>query len=334
MIVPFLAAAALAAPPLHTTTDADGLPDRPEVAAPAPIINGQVEDGFPATVGIGSLGFTLCTASVITPRILLTAAHCSADFPVELIVGFGQAYFGTEAAAADHAIGFVDSAVHPDYEPLTDNGAFLGRFDLAVLVLAEDAPVEPVWPLLEPLDTDAAVGQRVWSVGFGLDENGASGVKRSAKLSIDEIDDMFLISESRTNRNESNICSGDSGGPQYVELDDGSLQQWAVHSWGDIGCVFNSGSTRTDIAADWIEEQIEAVHGTTDRCFILQRYGDGVCDADCPAPDLDCLEPPEIHGAGGASAGGDEAASGGCATSPTPAGALPLLLLAAAFRRR
>ena len=303
--------AALAAPHTQGLSDTE-FPLGDSLGEAAPIINGKVEDGFPAAVGVGAGGFTLCSASLITPRLLLTAAHCSAALPVELVVAFGEAYFGTEASSPDHTVGFVDARVHPDYIPLSDNGANLGQYDLAVIQLSEDAPVEPVWPRLDLLDVEAEVGARVWSVGFGQDENGGSGVKKSAKLTVDEIDDMFVISESQSNRNNANIRSGDSGGSQYFELEDGSLEQWAVHSWGDIGCVFNSGSTRTDIAADWILEQIEITHGTTDQCEIEGRYGDGVCDPDCDTEDIDCAPPPEPEAL--------EEEAGGCNTT----GSLPL----------
>ena len=49
--------------------------------------------------------------------------------------------------------GFVGAVVHPDYVPLTNGvlGQTLGENDVAVLILAEDAPVEPVWFRTEPL---------------------------------------------------------------------------------------------------------------------------------------------------------------------------------------
>jgi uncharacterized protein (TIGR03382 family) len=329
MLTALFAAVALAGPPQTSQTDLPTVPTGFEPQGELPIINGKVEDGFPAAVGIGAGGFTLCSASVITPRLLLTAAHCSADLPVELVVAFGEAYFGTEAISPDHSVGFIDARVHPDYIPLSNGGQNLGQYDIAVIELSADSPVEPVWPRLDPLDPDADVGERIWSVGFGLDENGASGTKKSAKLTVDDIDDMFIISESETNRNNANICSGDSGGPQYFELEDGSLEQWAVHSWGDTNCVFNSGSTRTDVAADWLLEQILQTHGTTDRCEIEGRYQDGVCDTFCDEEDLDCANPADLLAAPPDS----ESAAGGCSTAPGLVGWAPLLLLGL-FRRR
>jgi secreted trypsin-like serine protease len=255
---------------------------------PPPIINGEVERGWPSVVALGAGGFSICTGNLITPRVVLTAAHCQADLPFELIVAIGSIYIGTEAADPDHSLTLQSAAVHPDYRELS--GAFLGENDVGVLVLDEDAPaeIEPIWIRTERFEKPELVGDVVTSVGFGLTETGGSGVKHSAPLVVSDLDPMFVLSESSGNENRANICSGDSGGPQFHERD-GVVEQVAVHSWGDVNCQFNSGSTRTDVASDWILEQVEGVHGTTDFCEITARYGDGTCDPTCDQVDPDCM---------------------------------------------
>jgi uncharacterized protein (TIGR03382 family) len=198
-----------------------------------------------------------------------------------------------------------------------------------VLVLSEDAPIEPVWIRTEPIKPADNEGAEVVSVGWGLDENGESGVKRSATLTVGSIDPMFLVSYSSANENEANICSGDSGGPMYHVEEDGTLLQWGVHSWGDLDCRYESGSTRVDKMSGWILEQVELVHGTTDRCEIFGQYGDGVCHTDCAEIDEDCVPPEE--------ASSEEEARKGCGCNGTPGtfslGALALALLLARHAR-
>lgn len=278
----------------------------------AGIVGGQPEPGFDTAVSLGAdiLGdrVSLCTANLITTRILLTAAHCTDFIPPELLAAAGRAYVGADIDEAEYALELVDLAVHPDYVELDNDAGTVGEYDISVVVLAEDAPIRPMWLRLEPI-TEAAIGAELTSIGFGLDEANVSGVKRSAVLTLDELDDYFLLSSSYTNPNQANICSGDSGGPQVAQVD-GRWEQWGVHSWGDSACRTRSGSTRVDTSLEWILDQIEAEHGTRDLCIANGYSGDGVCDPICETQgpiDPDCrADPPALTS-------GTSVDKGGCA---------------------
>jgi hypothetical protein len=267
-----------------------------------PIVNGELETEFPSTVALGGRfgenAFSSCTGNLITPKIILSAGHCGEDLPIELVLQFGEAFFGNSVAEIDYAVGFSDLNIHPDYEELEGTlGGSLGAYDFGLLVLQEEAPIQPTLFRTEPL-SEEHIGTDLISVGFGItgaDQND-SGVKRSAALTLDELDEMFIISNSNTNANNANICSGDSGGPMFFFDEElGEYVQWAVHSWGDQTCQITSGSTRTDLVADWIFETIESVHGTTDMCEINGYYDDDECtEMDiCQAIDPACIEEEE-----------------------------------------
>ncbi|MBX2797045.1 MAG: trypsin-like serine protease [Myxococcales bacterium] len=337
MLLLLLSAPAMALDPTPVETESDATrddeiprpPDAPRTRTQSPIVNGTVEAGVPSAVGLGAAGFTVCSGALITPELVLTAAHCGDGVPLTVVVDVGEATFGVRGSEPDFTRGFTDLFVHPDYVELVQ-GVTLGRNDVSVLVLDEPVTeVEPVWFRTAPFEGDQGLGAELLSVGFGLTEQGTQGEKRSALLTIDEIDDDFLISNSGTNDDGANICSGDSGGPQYKVRADGTLLQWGVHSWGDVGCVAQSGSIRTDVVADWILDRVEDVHGSRDRCEVHGLYEDGVCHPDCDRPDWDCIREDLLMG------GTPRATplSSGCSTGPG-APALLLLALPWLFRRR
>lgn len=303
--------------------------------APPPVVNGAPETGFPTVVSLGADIFddrlSLCTGNLITTRIVLTAAHCTDFIPTALLQSGGRAYLGPDIWSAEYELLLEDRFVHPGYVELDNDVDELGEFDISVVVLAEDAPLRPMWVRLDPLD-EALLEEDMVSIGFGLDEDRQDGTKRSATLTLDELTDQFLISYSRTNPDGATICSGDSGGPQ-VALVDGEWEQWGVHSWGDARCRQSSGSQRIDIAQDWLFDQIEAVHGTRDLCVANGWAADGSCDPVCETYgdiDPDCVEP-EPRSEGPAESSGDK---GGCMVGPAGAGWMTIGLVALATRRR
>jgi hypothetical protein len=169
---------------------------------------------------------------------------------------------GTTVEDPEQVIAIESFTPHPEYEEL-QNGTFgtLGRNDVSVVVLTEEAVAAPVW-LRSTEVTREEIGAELVSIGFGITDartQNGSGVKRSVPLVLSDIDRTFLYTENDGNPTGGQICSGDSGGPQVHILEDGRVEQWAVHSWGDANCTQISGSTRVDSVYAWVLEQVEAV---------------------------------------------------------------------------
>ncbi len=265
-----------------------------------PIVNGEEESEFPSVVALGAdfggNAFSACTGNLITPEIILTAAHCGGDLPMELVLSAGKAFFGPSVNNPTEVIGFTELHVHPDYRELgTENAWDWGEYDMGMLVLEQPATEAPTPLRLSDFAAEEE-GAEMISVGFGITSANSndSGVKRSANLVLSQVTPMFLLVNNNDNAESANICSGDSGGPTFGWNDElGKYEQWAVHSWGDQYCLTQSGSTRSDVDVEWILDLVEEIHGTRDICEANGWYSDDVCEqleSLCGQVDPDCIE--------------------------------------------
>ena len=227
-------------------------PAGPSAATTAAIVTGTLDTGDPAVVGIGvrrvSCGAPLsvhCTGTLIAPRLVLTAAHCVLD---PRLGGALEVLFGSDVTAPAAVFRRVTQvATHPDYR---DDG---DPEDLAVLVLAEAAPVPPVPLNTSPLDS-TLVNQSVRLVGFGQTNPGGAppGTKRSGTATVSELQNALF----RIVPGPSLTCQGDSGGPLFGPeggQQGGNEVLIGVTSNGDPGCAVYGLNVRVDaFARDFI----------------------------------------------------------------------------------
>ena len=272
-------AASLAAGSLVAACDG-GAP--PGVAA-QPIING-VDDTGDAAVVLLALGPAdgsarpLCSGEVVSPHVILTAAHCidpgtvGTTAPIEVFAGARL----DARATPDQFLVTSERHVIPTFGYNPDTGGDVD--DLGVLVLRDATTITPIpfnhFALPRGLD-----GQTGRIVGYGLtnaSDNAlvTAGTRRQAPtalFAVNEDDTLTLYDNSHS------ICNGDSGGPAFFELD-GSEQIAGVSREVYVGCPVDEGATdtRTDAWADFIDTQIAAVDGPL-------PLGGGACasNADC-----------------------------------------------------
>ena len=211
------------------------------------IINGQPTNAFAAVgiVGEASVG-GFCTGTLITSTHVLTAAHCA-----EAILRLGDEDSGTFEVGRQV---YRTTQVH--IIPSFDADQFI--HDVAVLVLSE-----PVLDI-EPAELSAVppnVGELVTIVGFGGQgtpeggSDGSFGTKLVGQVVVDHVT-ANEFSWIFNDLSESNPAPGDSGGPVFIDGEQGLLLAGIVSSGttadaalGDI--TFNM---RVDAYEPWITE--------------------------------------------------------------------------------
>lgn len=243
------------------------------------IINGDPPDHaiHDAVVGlwVSRNGTTyLCSGTLISPDVVVTAAHCLDE------AHGGKTVDPVEASqvsvrAGDNANSLPSFTVaevflHPDYDRRKL------RHDIALLQLNDSVGVAPVAGLPASLGfSPADIGVTMNFAGYGRTETGQRGQKYQIDLPLGGLgcsvsgcpgsdDPATQISYVQPTGGP---CSGDSGGPAFIQRG-GTWYVGGITSNGDNGCESWGVSTRVDAYEAWIAGLVD-----TTVC------GDGTCDA-------------------------------------------------------
>ena len=271
----------------------------------------------------------VCTATLVHSNWLLTAGHCAEE------AGSDDYFFvGYDA----DEIGFGDlksikeAYVHPSYDMSESH-----PHDVALLELHGPlSGVDPI-PVNETGLTDDWIGVWLHFVGFGSDTyygGPGAGLKRETDLRIFDYTSLEIL----TYTEGTSTCTGDSGGPAFVDRD-GYLYHAGVISGGfpleagQDACEGASYEMRVDAEMNFIDNHFDPDEVEP---FETPEWGpeEETDDDDDTGIDLESLPEPRVDEDDYEPLGGWDCDVSGSTRTPAALAALVLLIAGVLVRRR
>jgi MYXO-CTERM domain-containing protein len=184
-----------------------------------PVVNGETAAPcqWPSAVMV-VLTRGLCSGTLVNPKLVTLAAHCQTAGAVRAI------YLGENNRTPARKVDVSKCNFYPDFQANVN--------DVAYCVLSEPVNDVPIAPVLMGCETSVLEkGKLVNLVGFGItsmQQPTSYGIKRFASVPLlntpGPTGNIAQVGVS------SNGCEGDSGGPIFVQLADGTWRTIGVAS--------------------------------------------------------------------------------------------------------
>lgn len=219
----------------------DLLAASPGTEAPEPlrIYGGEIAKPceFPTTIA----GRDACTGTLVHPRVILSAAHCGKHR--EFLIG----EYKSKAAKRIKA-----------------KWCETGPVDAQICVLAKPLEGLPLAPIIQGCESEALKGgEKIYLAGYGYDENDpvGDGSVRDEKRWVQTEIIRVTGSEVHVGGGGKTACNGDSGGPAFLKLKDGTWRTvgatYATLTGGAHPNCKTAKYKRTDKLLGWYQKQLD-----------------------------------------------------------------------------
>ncbi|KHD86973.1 MAG: trypsin [Bdellovibrio sp. ArHS] len=216
----------------------------------------------------GQEGQFICTGSLLTNNVVLTAGHCVPEVGSEYKEVALYVIFNTDLnnmQRGDVRL-VVDHVIHEGYGKIGEQGE--DAHDLALVKFA--GPMAAGYQLAKFLDDESLLttGKKVTLAGYGLIETDGVNTKSDNKLrKVDvEIVEDFGKHEILLDQTQGKgACHGDSGGPAFLEIN-GTQYVWGVTSRGagkdgKDDCSLVSVYTKVKSEATFVKDALQKLSG-------------------------------------------------------------------------
>jgi len=192
---------------------------------------------------------TLCTASILSEEVAITAAHCVDGDPNDMQLSFGPRSAGREVRP------LVEVAVSTKWRAHQHDQFNNG--DIALVKFSGGLPETYKTASVMKSSHHLMNGEIVTLAGYGITNGNGDGAGRLRSVDVKIADARYSLTEVTLDQTKRRgACHGDSGGPAFIQNNNGGLLLWGVTSRGindpTDHCIGQSVYTRVQPYTRWI----------------------------------------------------------------------------------